>query len=56
MMRLPYFAMEKRDGGYHGTDIFIFIFWNYGYYGWRNFVVFGYFITSGDHLEDIPQD
>ena len=55
-MRLPYFAMEKRDGGYHESDIFLYNFWNYGYYGWRNFVVFGYFITSGDHLEDIPQD
>ena len=55
-MSLPYFAMEKRDGGYHETDIFIFNFWNYGYYGGRNFVAFGYFITSGNRLEDISQD
>ena len=55
-MRLPYFAMEKRDGGYHESDIFLYNFWNYGYYGWRNFVVFGHFITRGDHMENMPKD
>ena len=55
-IRLPCFAMEKRDGGYHESVILLFGFWNYGYCGWRFFVVFSYFFTRGDHMEIIQKD
>ena len=55
-IRLPCFAMEKRDGGYHESDIYLFNFRNYGDYGWRDFDIFGYFTTCSDHLEDISKD
>lgn len=55
-IRLPCFAMEKRDGGYHESDIFLYNFWTYGYYGRRLFVVYSNFVTCGDHMENMSKD
>ena len=55
-IRLPCFAMEKRDGGYHESVILLFGFCNYGYCGRGFLVVYSDFCTGGDHMEDISKD